>query len=142
MQLASSMRSDTQIDSHAILVGHWLRKDERLTRPLCSSVLEHQPQLFELAYLVTHKPHLRRCVLASRHSHGFCTVAQLNDKGLHIRWRDCANLEPETSLHSVTNFRKLCTLSLDMPACSALVIKPSIASASSSGLRFPTSIPL
>jgi hypothetical protein len=33
----------TQIDSHAILAGPWHRKDERGTRPLCSSVLVHQP---------------------------------------------------------------------------------------------------
>jgi hypothetical protein len=55
----------TQIDSHAILVGSWLRKDERRTCPLCTSVLVHQAQLFELAYLVTHKLQLWRSVLAS-----------------------------------------------------------------------------
>jgi hypothetical protein len=85
----------TQIDSHAILVGPWLRKDERGARPLCSNVFVYQAQLFERAYLITHKIQLRRGVLASRHSHGFCTVAQLDDKGLHIRRRVCANLEPE-----------------------------------------------
>jgi hypothetical protein len=30
--------------------------------------------------------------------HGFCTVAQLDDKGLHIRRRVCAKLEPENVL--------------------------------------------
>jgi hypothetical protein len=85
----------TQIDSHAILIGPWLRKDERRTRPLCSSVLVHQAQLFELAYLVTHKLQLQRGVLASLHSHVFCTVAQLYDKGLHIHRRVCAKHEPE-----------------------------------------------
>jgi hypothetical protein len=43
------------IDSHAILVGPWLRKYERGTRPLSAGVLVHQAQLFELAYLVTLK---------------------------------------------------------------------------------------
>jgi hypothetical protein len=55
----------TQIDSHAVLVGPWLRKDERGIRPLCSSVLVHQAQLFDLAYLVTHKLQLRQRVIAS-----------------------------------------------------------------------------
>jgi hypothetical protein len=55
----------TQIDSHAILVGPRLRKDERGTRPLCSGVLLYQAQLFELAYLVSHKLQLRRSLFAS-----------------------------------------------------------------------------
>jgi hypothetical protein len=48
------------------------------------------------------------------------------------------SLSLKTSCHSVTNCRKLCTPSRDMPACSALVIKPSIAFASSSGFPCPT----
>jgi hypothetical protein len=88
----------TQIDSNAILVGPWLRKDERRTRPLCSSVLAYQAQPFELVYLVTHELHRRRSVLTSLHSHVFCTVAQLDDKGLRIRRRVFAQLEPENIL--------------------------------------------
>jgi hypothetical protein len=48
-------------------------------------------------------------------------------------------LSLKKSLHSVTNCRKLCTQSRDMPVFSALVSKSSIASASSSGLPCPTS---
>jgi hypothetical protein len=88
----------TQIYSHPILVGSWLLKDEQWTRTLYSIVIKHQVQLFELAYLVTHKLQLRRGVLARLHSHGFCTVAQLDDKGLNIRRRVCAKLEPENVL--------------------------------------------
>jgi hypothetical protein len=54
MQLASSTRSE-HADLQSCNTGRaWLRKDERWTRLICSSVLVYQAQLFELAYLVTH----------------------------------------------------------------------------------------
>jgi hypothetical protein len=37
-------------------------------------------------------------MLASWHSHRFCTVAQHDEKGLHIRRRVCAKIEPENVL--------------------------------------------
>jgi hypothetical protein len=63
--LTARSSGEKRRDSHAILVEPWLRKDERRTRSLCSSVLVHQAQLFELAYLVAHELQLRRSVLAS-----------------------------------------------------------------------------
>jgi hypothetical protein len=58
----------------------------------------------------------------------------LMTKGFTFARGSAPSLSLQMFFHSITNCRKLCTPSRDMSACSALVIKPSIASASSSGL--------
>jgi hypothetical protein len=67
---------------------------------------------------------------------GSAPSRSLMTRGFTLAGGSAPSLSLKTSLHSITNCRKLCTPSRDMPACSALVIKPSIASASSSGLPF------
>jgi hypothetical protein len=130
----------TQIDSHAILVGPWLRKDERRTRPLCSSVLVHQAQLFELVYLVTHNFSCGGAYLRADIRTGSAPSRSLMTRGFKFAGGSAPSLRLKTSLHSVINCRKLCTPFLDISACSALVSKPSIASAMFSGLPCPTPI--
>jgi hypothetical protein len=129
----------TQIDSHAILVGPWLRKDERRTRPLSFSVLVHQAHLVEIVYLVTQNFSCGGAYLRADIRTGSAPSRSLMTRGLTFAGGSAPSLSLKTSLHSITNCRKLCTPSRDMPACSALVMIPSIASASSSGLPCPTS---
>jgi hypothetical protein len=68
---------------------------------------------------------------------GYAPSRSLMTRGFSFAGGFAPSLSLNTSLHSVTNCRKLCTPSLDILACSALVIKPSVASASSSGLPCP-----
>jgi hypothetical protein len=64
---------------------------------------------------------------------GSTTYCSLITRGFTFAGGSAPSLSLKTSLHYVINCHKLCAPFQDMPACSAFLIKASIASASSSG---------
>jgi hypothetical protein len=70
---------------------------------------------------------------------GSAPSRSLMKRGLTVAGGSAPSLSLKKSMHSVTNCRKLCITSHDMPVCTAPVIIPSITSASSSRLPLPTS---
>jgi hypothetical protein len=128
-----------QIDSHTILVGPGFGRMSGGIAHSAPVFLYTKPSSSSSRILSRINFSCGGAYLRADIRTGSAPWRSLMTRGFTFAGGSAQSLSLKTSLHSVTNFRKLCTPSQDMPAFSALVIKPSMASASSSGLPCPTS---